>query len=95
MPYYLPAASIYPEQFTTETLITIMTNIPQGTLEYDYAQDRSSALQIVQSPSAVFSEGHYEWGGSLNLEPYWEPASAEDKLKNQLNDVSLDKDSLT
>ena len=34
-------------------------------------------------------EGHYEFDISSNDEPFWEPASVEDDLRNQLNDLSI------
>ena len=58
--------------------------------EYDYARSGACGYEI----PCTISEGHYEF----NLEeeePYWEPASREDDLKQQLyklgvTDVSIE-----
>ena len=54
---------------------------------YDYARDEESRL-IVTSP--VICDGHYEMY-SANEEPFWEPASAEEELKKQLQDKTMSK----
>ena len=40
-------------------------------------------------------EGHYEFDTSSNDEPFWEPASVEDELKNQLQHLTLTQDALS
>ena len=40
-------------------------------------------------------EGHYEFDTSNNDEPFWEPASVEDELKNQLQHLTLTQDTLS
>ena len=35
------------------------------------------------------TEGHYEIDALSNDEPFWEPASVEDELKKQLQDITL------
>ena len=34
-------------------------------------------------------EGQYEFDTSSNDEPFWEPVSVEDELRNQLQDLSI------
>ena len=57
---------------------------------YDYARDEDSRF-ILASP--VICDGHYEID-SPNEEPFWEPASAEDELKKQLQDITMSDDDL-
>ena len=40
----------------------------------------------------MFSDGHYEM--DTNEETFWEPASAEDELKKQLQDITMSDDDL-
>ena len=58
---------------------------------YDYARDEESRFSF-RLASPVFSEGHYEF--DTNMEPFWEPASAEDELKNQLQCIALSEDNI-
>ena len=59
--------------------------------EYDYARSGAHEYEV---PGTTILDGHYEF----NLEeeePYWEPASREDDLKQQLcklgvTDVSIE-----
>ena len=39
--------------------------------------------------STVFTEGNYEINTLSNDESFWEPASVEDELKKQLQDITL------
>ena len=54
---------------------------------YDYADDEESKFNVVES--TAFTEGHYEFDPSSNDEPFWGPASVEDELKKQLQDITL------
>ena len=55
---------------------------------YGYAQDEESVFRAWP----VFLDGHYEM--DTNEEPFWEPASAEDELKKQLQDITMSEDDL-
>ena len=67
-------------------------HIPQepktSSFTYGYAQDEESGFRALP----VFSDGHYEM--DRNEEPFWEPASAEDELKKQLQDITMSEDDL-
>jgi hypothetical protein len=60
---------------------------------YDYARDFDAENGIKHLPA--IPEGHYEIDMSPNEEPFWEPASVEDDLKSQLQDLSLSQDTLS
>ena len=55
---------------------------------YDYARDFDKENEIRQLPTGV-PEGHYEVALSGNDDPYWEPASVEDALRNQLQEFAI------
>ena len=55
---------------------------------YDYARDEESRFTLA-SPGTY--DGHYEID-SANEEPFWEPASAENELKKQLQDIMSEDD---
>ena len=65
--------------------------LKQDSRSYDYARYEISDFQIARSP--VYPEGHYEFD-ACNDDPYWEPANAEDELKNQLIDITLVEEDL-
>ena len=63
-------------------------------LSYDYARDFDKENGIRSLPA--IPEGHYEFDTSLtNDEPFWEPASVEDELRQQLEDFAISRDGLT
>ena len=43
--------------------------------------------------SPVICDGHYEMDSAIE-EPFWEPASAEEELKKQLQDITMSEDDL-
>ena len=43
--------------------------------------------------SPVICDGHYEMD-LANEEPFWEPASVEEELKKQLQDITMSGDDL-
>ena len=57
-------------------------------ITYDYTRDEESTFTLA-SPGTY--DGHYEID-SANEEPFWEPASAEDELKMQLQDITMSED---
>ena len=56
----------------------------------DCARDEESRFNLA---SPVICDGHYEMD-SANEEPFWEPASAEEELKKQLQDITMSEDDL-
>ena len=71
-------------------LYYISTHTLQGctaSFTYDYARDEFNLA------SPVNCDGHYEMD-SANEEPFWEPASAEEELKKQLQDITMSEDDL-
>ena len=72
--------------------IYFLHNILQ-TRTYDYAREEQSDFSAAMV-SPLFSEGHYEFDTSP-AEPYWEPATFEDELKRQLQDLVLQIEDLT
>ena len=59
---------------------------------YDYVQDEESCNRYKDLPA--IAEGHYEMD-TVNEEPYWEPASVEDELRKQLQNITLSEENLT
>ena len=59
---------------------------------YDYARDVDSECVIREVQ--VIPLGQYEFDTSTNDEPFWEPASVEDELRNQLVDLTIPEESL-
>ena len=60
---------------------------------YDYARDFDKENGIQTLPS--LPEGHYEFDTSINEDPFWEPASVEDELRQQLQYFIIEPDGLT
>ena len=63
----------------------------KSSFSYDYARDFDKECAISAAPA--IPEGHYEF--DTNDEPFWEPASVEDELRNQLMDLTIPEESLT
>ena len=53
-----------------------------------YARGFDKENEIRQLPTGV-PEGHYEVALSGSDDPYWEPASVEDALRNQLQEFAI------
>ena len=68
--------------------IHILQESKTSSFTYGYAQDQESIFRALP----VFSDGHYEM--DTNEEAFWEPASAEDELKKQLQDIIMSEDDL-
>ena len=60
----------------------------EKSFSYDYARDFDKENGIREMPTGI-PKGHYEFDTSSNDEPFWEPASVEDDLRNQLQDLSI------
>ena len=60
---------------------------------YDYAND--DERDIKSAPLPELPIGHYEFDTGSSDEPFWEPASAKDELKQQLVDQILERDTLS
>ena len=62
----------------------------KSSCSYDYIQDEASGFRFLPN----IPDGHYEFDFG-NEEPFWEPASVEEELKEQLKDIILSEDNLT
>ena len=61
---------------------------------YDYANEEQREFNIPQ-PLPLLPEGHYEMDTLGSDTPFWEPASIEDELRNQLGGLTLTHDTLS
>ena len=65
----------------------------KDSVTYDYAQEEESEFKLPPLPH--LPDGHYEFDTGSGDEPFWEPASVEDELKNQLQHLTLTQDTLS
>ena len=61
----------------------------KSSFTYDYISDEETGIRDLPS----IAEGHYEMD-TFNEEPYWEPASMEDELRKQLQNITLSEENL-
>ena len=62
----------------------------KSSFTYDYVRDEETGFRGLPS----IAEGHYEFD-TFNEEPYWEPASVENELRKQLQNITLSEENLT